>query len=150
MDQSLIYLIMGLGGMFLALIPFAVFMGLATQLGLNDPASSPYLLVMLYVIVICFSYLGSLGGFTLIQSNSCGSVKNMKQIAGNAGISTLIVTIALTVAAFVPGLRSIITSLFPPTLDQKATDAIGYAYFLFWGGLYGLSAGGYMAAFCGA
>ena len=149
MDQSLIYLIMGLGGLFMALVPFAVFMGAATQFGFTDPASS-YLLVFMYVIVVCFAYLGSLGGFTLIQSHSCGSVKNMKQIAGNAGISTLIITLALTLAAFVPGLRGIITKLFPPTLDPKVAEAIGYAYFLFWGGLYGLSAGGYMAAYCGA
>ena len=149
MDQSLIYLIMGLGGMFLAMIPFAVFMGLATQFGIDDPAS-PYLLVAMYAIVICIAYLSSLGGFSLIQSQSCGKVKNMKQIAGNAGISTLIITIALTIAAFVPALRNVISGLFPPTIDRKVAEAIGYAYFLFWGGLYGISAGGYMAAYCGA
>ena len=148
MDQSLIYLMMGLGGLFLAGIPFGVFMGLATQFGLDDPAS-PYLLVFMYIIVICFSYLASLGGFSLIQSHTCGKVKNMKQIAGNARISTLIIVIALTIAAFIPGLRSIISGLFPPTIDRKVAEAIGYSYYLLWGALYGISTGGYMAAYCG-
>jgi hypothetical protein len=133
---------------FLAMIPFGVFMGVATQFGIES-ANSTYLLVFLYIITICFSYLGSLGGFALIQSNNCGKVKNMKQIAGNAGMSTLIITVFLTIAVFIPGLRGVVSSLFSPTIDQKVAEAVGYAYYLFWGGLYGFSTGAYMAAMCG-
>lgn len=148
MDQSLIYLLMCLMGIFLAMIPFGVFMGIASQFGIENP-SSPYLLVFLYVVVICFTYLGSFGGFSLVQANNCGKVKNLKQIAGNAGLSTLVVTIALTIAVFIPGLRSVITGLFSPTIDTKISEAIGYAYYLLWGGLYGFAMGGHMAAVCG-
>jgi hypothetical protein len=149
MDQSLIYLIMGLGGLFLAVIPFGIFMGLATQFGIED-MGSPQLMVALFVSTIIVTYLSALGSFAGIQAQSCGKVKNMKQIAGNAGITTLIVVLSVVLAVFVPGLRNIVVKLFPPSVDSRIAEAMGYAYYMFWGGLYGFATGGYMAAVCGA
>jgi uncharacterized membrane protein len=147
-DQSLIYLIMGLAGLFLSGIPFGVYMGLATTMGITDPNSSS-LLVMLYVIVIFVTFLASLGSFAAIQNQNCGKVKNFKQIASNAGISTLIVTLSLSIAVFIPFLKNIVGSIVSPDIEPTVKEALGYAYFLFWGGLYGFSAGGYMSAVCG-
>ena len=149
MDQSLIYLIMALGGLVLAMIPFAVFMGISTQFGIED-LGSPYLTVAFFIITIIVSYGASLGAFAGVQAHSCGGVKNMKQLAGNAGVTTLIVLISLVLATYVPGLRNIVVKLFSPSIDPRIAEAVGYAYYLFWGGLYGFATGGYMAAVCGA
>jgi len=147
MDKSLIYLIIGLAGLLFSALPFGVFMGLATQFELD--ISSSYLIVILYTVVILFSFVSSLASYAAIQHQSCGSTKNMKQIAGNAGLTTAIIVLVLSVAVFIPGLRSIVIDLFPPTSDKHITMALGYAYFLFWAALYGFSTGGFMAANCG-
>lgn len=148
MDKSLIYLIIGLAGLLFLTIPFGVFMGLASQFDIQD-SNSPYLIVMLYTIVIAVSYISAMGSFTAIQQQSCGSIKSWKQIGGNAGITTIIVVLILSLAVAIPGLRSIVVDLFPPTVDDKMTSAIGYSYFLFFGALYGFATGGFMAANCG-
>jgi hypothetical protein len=149
MDQSLIYLMMGLAGLLLSGIPFGVYMGLATTFGIQD-VNSASLLLMLYVITICVTYLSSLGGFALIQKQSCGSVKNIKQLAGNAGIATLIVVLSLSIAVFIPGLKNMILSLFSPEIEPRVSEAVGYSYFLFWGALYGFASGGFMSSVCGS
>jgi len=146
MDKSLIYLIVGLAGLLFSAIPFGVFMGLATQFELG--VSSPYLIVMLYTITIIFSFLSALGSFAAIQNQTCGSIKNMKQIAGNAGLTTIIVVLVLSIAVLIPGLRNIVIDLFPPSMDPHISMAIGYSYFMFWGALYGFSSGGFMAGNC--
>lgn len=147
-DQSLIYLIMGLAGLILSGIPFGIYMGVATTMGITDSSSSS-LLLMLYVTVIVVTFLSSLGSYALIQNQNCGKIKNYKQIASNAGITTLIVTLALSVAVFIPFLKNIVGSLVSPDIDPTVKEALGYSYFVFWGGLYGFASGGYMSAVCG-
>ena len=68
---------------------------------------------------------------------------------GNAGITTAIIVLVLSLAVFIPGLRSIVVDLFPPSSDPHVAAAVGYSYFLFWAALYGFSTGGFMAANCG-
>jgi uncharacterized BrkB/YihY/UPF0761 family membrane protein len=148
MDKSLIYLIVGLAGLIFSAIPFGVFMGIASQFNITDPNSS-YLLIMLYAITIALAYGVSFGSFALIQNHSCGKVKNIKQIAGNSGSSTMIIVLMLTLVVFIPGLRSIVEELFPPSIDTNVKAALAYGYFLFWGALYGFSTGGFLAANCG-
>ena len=148
MDKSLIYLIVGLAGLVFSAVPFGVFMGIASQFNITDTSSS-YLLIMLYVITIALAYGISFGSFALIQNHSCGSIKNIKQIAGNSGISTLIIVLMLTIVTFIPGLRSIVAELFPPSIDNNVKASLAYGYFLFWGALYGFATGGFMAANCG-
>jgi hypothetical protein len=148
MDQSLIYLLMMLNGIIIAALPFGVYMGGSTLFGLQDPASSQLLLLM-FVCTLCLSYLVGLGSMTVIQHNSCGKVKNMKQIAGNAGLSTLVITLVLALAVYIPGLKGLVTGLLPPSLDPLIIQSIGYSYFLFWGAVYGVVVGGYLSANCG-
>jgi len=137
-----------LGGVVMAAVPFGVYMGASTIFGIQDPASSQ-LLVMLFVSTICISYGIALGGLSVIQSNSCGKIKNMRQIAGNAALSTFIVTFTLLLVVCIPGIRGIVTGLFSPTIDQLVAQAVGYSYFLFWAAVYGLVTGGYLSANCG-
>lgn len=85
----------------------------------------------------------------VIQHNSCGKVKNMKQIAGNAGLATVIIILILAFAVYIPGLKGIVTGLFSPTMDPLIAISVGYAYFLFWGSVYGIVVGGYLSANCG-
>jgi len=148
MDQSLLYMIMVLGGIFMGAIPFGVYMGSATLFGISD-STSPQLLVMLFISVLVISYITGLASLGVIQQNSCGKIKNMKQIAGNAGLSTLIISLVLALAIYFPGLRGLVTGLFSPTIDPLIVQAIGYSYFLFWGGMYGLVTGGYLSSNCG-
>jgi hypothetical protein len=148
MDQSLLYLVMILGGILMAAVPFGVFMGGTALFGISDPASSQ-LLVILFISVLVISYLTGLAALSVVQANSCGKIKSMKQIAGDAGLSTLIISIVLALAIFFPSLRSLVTGLFSPTIDPVIVQAIGYSYFLFWGALYGLVTGGYLSANCG-
>lgn len=148
MDKSLIYLVIGLAGLLFAAIPFGVFMGIATQFEIAD-VGSPYLMVILYTIVIVLGYLSSLGAFAAIQNQSCGKIKNMGQLAGNAGISTIIIVLILSLAVAIPGLKGVVVNLFPPSTDPKISAAVGYSYFLFWAALYGFATGGFMASNCG-
>jgi hypothetical protein len=148
MDKSLIYLIVGLAGLIFSAIPFGVFMGIATQFNITN-INSPYLLIMLYTITIILAYGVSFGSFALIQNHSCGSVKNIKQIASNSGISTAIIVLLLTLVVCIPGLRHIVEELFSPSISNNIKAALAYGYFLFWGALYGFATGGFMSANCG-
>ena len=148
MDKSIIYLIVFLAGLICAAIPYGVFMGLAKQFEIKEP-ESPYLTTILYIATIFISYVASIGSFAAIQNQSCGQIKNMNQIAGNAALSTVIVVLILTLAVFIPFLRNIVLGIFPPSFDPFISAAMSYSYFLFWGALYGFTTGGYMAANCG-
>lgn len=139
---------MVLGGILMSATPFGVYMGGSTVFGIKDPGSQQ-LLILLFVCTICISYLVSLGSMAVIQYNSCGKVKNMKQIASNAGLSMVIITIVLALSIFIPGLKGIVTNLFSPTIDPLVAISVGYAYYLFWGAAYGLAIGGYLSANCG-
>ena len=148
MDQSLIYLLMILSGIIMAAVPFGVYMGGSTVFGIQDPASS-HLLVLLFIVTLCISYMIGLGAMTTIQHNSCGKVKNMIQISGNAGLSTIIIILVLALGVYIPGLKGMVTGLFSPTLDPLVAQSIGFAYVLFWGAAYGIVIGGYLSANCG-
>ena len=148
MEQSLIFLIMGLAGLFFAGIPFGVYMGLSSMMGITDMNSSSLLLIM-YVIAICAAFLGSFGGYALIQNHNCGGVKNIKQIASNSALTTVVIVLTLSLAVFIPGIKHIVTNIVSPNIEPRIQEALGYSYFLFWGALYGFASGGYMSAVCG-
>jgi hypothetical protein len=139
---------MMLNGILMSAVPFGVYMGGSTVFGLTDPASSQ-LLVLLFICTLCVSYMVGLASMAVIQQNSCGKVKNMKQVAGNAGLSTVIIILVLAIAVYVPGLKGIVTGLFSPGMDPLVAQSVGYAYFLFWGATYGIVTGGYLSANCG-
>ena len=146
MDNTLLYVIMIGVSMLMAVLPFAVFLGLGS---LFDIASTDIrLLTIFFLGTLVISYLISLGTFTLIQRQNCGSIKNMKQVASNAGIAMGIQAGALALCYFIPGLRGLITNLFPLDLDSRIQDSLGYGYYTFWAALFGTAVGGTLSGVC--
>ena len=133
-------------GCLLAVIPFGVFLGLGTLLEVTKSDSRLVIVFLLLTGVV--SFLASMGGFALIQKNSCGSVKNLKQVTSNAGLAFGIQMVVATAVWLIPFLRGIVTGLFPPDTDPIMADAVGYAYFNFWAALYGIAIGGTLSGIC--
>jgi hypothetical protein len=146
MDNTLLYVIMIGVSMLMAVLPFAVFLGLGS---LFDIASTDIRLLSVFFLgTLVISYLISLGTFTLIQRQNCGSIKNMKQVASNAGIAMGIQAGVLALCYFIPGLRGLITNLFPLDLDSRIQDSLGYGYYTFWAALFGTAVGGTLSGVC--
>ena len=146
MDNTLLYAIMIVVSLLMAILPFGVFLGLGTLLGVNS--SDARLLTVFFLGALVISYLTALGTFTLIQRQNCNGVKNMKQVASNAGIATAIQAGVLALCYFIPGLRSLVTNLFPLDLDVRIQDALGYGYYTFWAALFGTALGGTLSGVC--
>lgn len=130
----------------MAILPFGVFMGLGSILGTN--ASDPRLLVTFILLALVVSYLTSFGSFILVQRANCGKIKNLKQIATNAGLALGIQALFLILAWLIPGLRGIVSNLMPPDLDPNILDSVGYSYFSFWASLFGTAVGGTLSGIC--
>jgi hypothetical protein len=146
MDNTLLYAIMIVVSLLMAILPFGVFLGLGTLLGVDS--SDTRLLVVFFLAALVISYLTALGTFTLVQRQNCGGVKNMKQVASNAGIALGIQAGALALCFFIPGLRSLVTNLFPLDLDVRIQDSLGYGYYTFWAALFGTALGGTLSGVC--
>lgn len=130
----------------MAVLPFGVFIGLGM---LFDISSSDIRMLSIYILAaLVISYLTALGTFTLLQRQNCGSIKNMKQIASNAGIATAFQGVILALCYFIPGLRQLVTNLFPLDLDPTFQDSLGYGYFSFWAALFGTAIGGTLSGVC--
>ena len=104
-------------GFLMTVLPFGIFMGLATLFGL--PANDSRIMLTYFLLAIVIAYGTALGAYALIQRSSCGSVKNMKQIASNAGVSLAIQGFTLALVSFIPSLRGIVTNLFSPYRDWE-------------------------------
>lgn len=146
MDNTLLYVIMIVVSMLMALLPFGVFLGLGSLLDVGS--SDVRLLTVFFLAALIISYLTSLGTFTLIQRQNCGSIKNMKQVASNAGIALAIQAGVLALCYFIPGLRNLVTNLFPLDLDPLIQDSLGYGYYSFWAALFGTAVGGTLSGVC--
>lgn len=130
----------------MALLPFGVFLGLGSLL--NVLSTDARLLTVFFLATLIISYLTALGTFALVQRQNCGSIKNMKQVASNAGIAVAIQAGTLALCYFIPGLRSLVTNLFPLDLDIRIQDSLGYGYYTFWAALFGTAIGGTLSGVC--
>lgn len=130
----------------MAILPFGFFIGLGKLL--DTTSSDPRLLVAYFLVALVFSYLTALGSFALIQNQSCGGVKNMKQIASNSALALGIQSGTLLVAWLIPGLRGLVSGLLPPDVDKAILDSIGYSYFSGWAALFGTAIGGTLSGVC--
>ncbi len=147
MDATIVYVMMVAIAIFMAILPFSIFMGIGSLL--NITSSDTQLLVTYFLAALVFTYATSFGAFALVQKANCGSVKNLKQVASNAGISLGIQSLALFIAWLFPSLRRIISGLLPPDLDPAIIDSVGYSYFSFWASLFGTAIGGTLSGICG-
>jgi len=144
----LVYVMMIVIGFLMAVLPFGIFMGLSTLLG--TAANDSRLMLTYFLLAVTLAYGTALGAYALIQRSSCGSVKNMKQIASNAGVSLAIQGLTLALVTFIPSLRGIVTNLFPPDIDPSISQSIGYSYYGFWAALFGTAVGGTLSGVCAA
>jgi hypothetical protein len=146
MNQSVLYTMMVVLALIMAVLPFGVFMGLGTAIGV--PSTDIRLLVVYVLGALVISYLLSLAAFSVIQKTSCGQVKNMKQVAINSSISLAIQGVTLALTVFLPSLRGIVSGLLPPDLDPAILDSVAYSYYSFWAALFGTAIGGTLSGVC--
>jgi len=146
MDNTILYVMMICVGLLNAAIPFGVFLGLATLMNIDDVDTRLIVITILAVLIVTF--LGCLGAFAIVQSTNCGQVKNMKQVASNAGLALGIQAFLTFIVWLIPGLRGIVSGLLPPDTDPKVLEAFGYSYFAFFGGLFGVAIGGTLSGIC--
>jgi hypothetical protein len=145
MDSTLIFVMMISVGLFMAILPFGVFLGLGNVLATTS--DDPRLLVTYILAALILSYLLALGAFALIQNHNCGKV-NMKQAASNAGISLGIQSLTLLLVWLVPSLRGVVTNLLPPDSDKIQMVSVGYSYWSMWAALFGIAIGGTLSGVC--
>lgn len=147
MNPALLYIIMACAGILMAMLPFGVFMGAGTLMGLTS--SNIGLQVAYILILLAVAYGISFGSFALVQKSNCGEVKNVKQIALNSLLPVLANLLLVLLAVFVPWFKNVITGLMPPTLDAAIRDSTAFSYYAFWGTVLGMAVGGTMSASCG-
>jgi len=144
MDATITYAMMVVIALLMAMLPFGIFMGLSSLVGAGDSR----ILVIYILTSLVLSYLTALGAFALIQRSNCGSVKNMSQVARNAGISFGIQAVTMFLCWMIPGMRGIVSGLLPADLDQAILDSVGYSYYAFWASLFGTAIGGTLSGVC--
>lgn len=146
MDATMVYVMMVVVGLLMALLPFGVFLGLGTVLGINS--ADPRLLITYFLLAAVCMYLASFGAFSLIQYNNCKKNPNLKQAATNASIALGIQAFTLLLTWFFPYLRGIVTGLFPPDMSVELADSLSYGYYSFWAALFGTAVGGTLSGIC--
>ena len=146
MDNTILYVMMIVNALIMAILPFGFFLGLSSLLQVNSSDSRLFVTYILAALV--FSYLTALGAFALVQRFSCGSVKNMKQVASNAALALGIQAGTLIVIYFLPFLRNIVSGLLPPDLDSNILDSVAYSYYSMWAALFGTAIGGTLSSVC--
>lgn len=146
MDATITYAMMVVIALLMAMLPFGIFMGLSSLVGAS--AGDPRILATYIITALILSYLTALGAFALIQKSNCGSVKNMNQIAQNAGLAFGIQAVTLVLCWLIPSMRGIVSGLLPPDLDMAILDSVGYSYYSFWASLFGIAIGGTLSGIC--
>ncbi len=132
----------------MGVLPFAIFLGLGS---LVEAASGDIRMLSIYFLTaLVVSYGTAFGSFALIQRQNCNGIKNLKQVASNAGLATGIQAAALLLCYFLPGLRGLLTNLFPLDLDPRIQDSLGYGYYSLWATLFGTAIGGTLSGICTA
>jgi hypothetical protein len=146
MNTTVLYIVMVCASLLMAVLPFGVFMGIGSMVGL--PSTDIRMLLAYAVILLIFAYGISLLSFTLIQKSSCGEVKNFKQVSLNSLISLGFHLGLLLLVLFVPWFRNIVGNLFSPEIDQTLRDSVGFGYYSFWATMFGVALGGTLSGSC--
>ncbi len=143
---QLTFIILGLGG-FMSILTFAILYGISAMLGMEGYVD--YRLIVAYVVVSSIILYGlSFGIFAGVQKDSCGQVKNWKQIALNALIPLGFQVSFLSLALFVPWFRNVIGDLFPAETPELSKTTTTLAYYSFWAALLGGALGGTFSGSC--
>ncbi len=146
MDNSLLYVLMFIAGVFMASLPWLVFMGFSTMFGI---ATIDYRLMLTFAILaLILAFVLSFIVFMVLQKKNCGEVKDYGKISKYAGISTGIQATVLSVISFVQWFKNIVFGVMPPDLDDKIRESAVYSYYSFWAMLFGIALGGNMTSIC--
>ena len=146
MNTTVLTAIMLSVGMLMFVFPFFIYMLLGSIVGAVD--GDPRLVATLLVGGAILVYGISVGTFALVQKNNCGSIKSMKRVAENAGYSTLVYSVLMLLATFIPALRRVVTNVLPPDIDSNVTQSLGFGYYSFWGAVFGVAVGGTLSGIC--
>jgi len=109
--------------------------------------------IFLFVVLPIFSFGSSMLMNWFLQYMYCGSV-SASGISIAASMSPLFTFLMMGLAYFLSFLRSPIASLFPELPQDNPEEALftrevwGYAFYLFWAGVYGQTIGSGMIAAC--
>ena len=128
------------------MLPFFISVTLGSTLGAGP--SDSRLLSALFLGGAVLMYIVGVGAFSLLQRYNCGKIQSMRRISDNAGISVAIYGGMLALAALVPKLRSIVTDIISPEVDENVRQSLGYGYYSFWGSLFGIAIGGTLSSIC--
>lgn len=105
-------------------------------------------LLITFAIILVLTFVLSLGAFAFLQYDNCKKVKNMKQVATNAGIATAIQAGALLLA-LIPGVLGIPMSVIPTWISNPLIrEGIGYGYYVFFATMFGTVIGGTFSSIC--
>jgi hypothetical protein len=146
MNSTLLYVLMVFGSLILAAMPFGVFMGLGSVLGIEEVDFRLKFAFFLVAVVMSFGI--SFGAFALLQKSNCGEVKNWKQVSLNSLLSAGFQAGILVLIAVVPWFRTVVSNLLPPDVDAVVKETVGYSYYSFWAMLFGMAIGGTMSSSC--
>ena len=133
-------------GILMFMLPFFIFITFGNSLGVSS--SDARLLGTLLIGGSILMYVIGVGAFTLLQRYNCGKVQSMRRISDNAGIGVAIYAGMLALAALVPQLRNIVTSIISPEVEENVRQSLGYGYYSFWGSLFGIAIGGTLSSIC--
>jgi hypothetical protein len=109
--------------------------------------------LFLFVVFPLFAFLLSLFLNWFLQYMYCGAV-SVNGITMAAAMSPLTTEVLVALAYFMPFLKGPILQLLPELPQESPEDAIfsrdiwGYAFYLFWAGVYGQTIGSGMIAAC--
>ena len=146
MNMSLLVTLMIAVAIIISLIPYVGFM--LGRYIFNLPTCDGYLLSIVYLAILLATFGLCFGSFALLQQQTCGKVKNVKQIASNSGIATATQAVGMLLVAFIPVVRSFVGSILPNSLSYTYKESISYGYFAFWFSLFGSAIGGTFSAVC--
>ena len=146
MNSTLLYTLMLLAAIIMAVLPFGVLMGLGSTLGIDG---TDFRIIAAYIFIACaVSYLTSFGSFALIQKSNCKEVKNLRQIALNAGIALLFQIGIFAIVGIIPWFRNVVGNLLPPDTDAVVKLAVVFAYYSAWAAGFGFALGGTLSSSC--
>jgi hypothetical protein len=152
MNNGLILLFIGMTALFMGAVPYAYFQVVSLTMGLPIATSVAAKLGLLGLCAVIM-YAASLGACAMTQRSNCGSIKDIKAVAADAGIAMAIQVGLLLIGLFIPGLNHIISGYFcdpasPGTPGALWNTSVDAGYWSAWGAAYGIAVGATMAGSC--
>lgn len=147
MNSTILYITMIGGGLLMAVLPFGVFMGLGSVLGI--PAGDSRIMMSYIALALFISYTLSLGSSAIVQKSNCGEVTDIKKVALTSLFTTGFHVLLLGLAVGFPWFWNVVGSLLPPDTPLELSSAVVMAYYSFWATLFGIAIGGSMSGACG-